>query len=203
VSQTRTRRKPDPDTRRRELCDVAIELLAEDGVKGLSHLKVDRRFGVSDGTTSFYFRTRAALVNAVAERVADLDLLELAAATRPAAARRDPSGLARLVAASATGEPLARTKARYELALQANRDPELAVVMRRNSDRLWDLIRDFVVQMQPADIADAVVGEQTYVLRAFISGVMLQFAAGEAMVASAEQLDRVMAAMIAGIGAAP
>ena len=29
------------------------ELLAEDGARGLTHLRVDRRAGVADGTTSF------------------------------------------------------------------------------------------------------------------------------------------------------
>ena len=73
------RRKPNPDQRRRELCDAAIQLLAEDGAKGLSHLKVDAHAGVPDGTTSFYFRTRSALLRAVAERMAELDLATLQA----------------------------------------------------------------------------------------------------------------------------
>ncbi len=71
------RRKPNPDQRRRELCDAAIQLLADDGAKGLSHLKVDGRAGVPDGTTSFYFRTRSALLHAVAERMVELDLAAL------------------------------------------------------------------------------------------------------------------------------
>src|ERR1700752_2816108 len=71
------RRKPNPAERRRDLCDAAIQLLADDGAKGLSHLKVDRKAGVPDGTTSFYFRTRSALLRAVAERLAELDLATL------------------------------------------------------------------------------------------------------------------------------
>src|SRR5436305_15331233 len=71
------RRKPNPTERRRDLCDAAIHLLAHDGAKGLSHLKVDRKAEVPDGTTSFYFRTRSALLRAVAERLAELDLASL------------------------------------------------------------------------------------------------------------------------------
>lgn len=71
------RRKPNPGERRRDLCDAAIQLLADDGAKGVSHLKVDRKAGVPDGTTSFYFRTRSALLRAVAERLAELDLADL------------------------------------------------------------------------------------------------------------------------------
>src|ERR1700761_7493801 len=73
------RRKPNPAERRRDLCDAAIQLLADDGAKGLSHLKVDRKAAVPDGTTSFYFRTRDALLRAVAERLAALDLESLQA----------------------------------------------------------------------------------------------------------------------------
>src|ERR1700758_5185142 len=71
------RRKPNPAERRRDLCDTAIQLLADDGAKGLSHLKVDRKADVPDGTTSFYFRTRSALLRAVAERLVELDLAAL------------------------------------------------------------------------------------------------------------------------------
>jgi len=39
------RRKPNAAQRRRDLCDAAIELLAEDGAQGLTHLRVDRRAG--------------------------------------------------------------------------------------------------------------------------------------------------------------
>ncbi len=202
MTTTSSRRKPDPDTRRRELCDAAIALLAEDGVRGLSHRKVDGRLAVPDGTTSFYFRTRSALVHAAAQRVTDLDLLELTEATEGrGSAESGPSGLARLVMASATGEPFARTKARYELMLQANRDPELAVVMQRNSDRFLGLIRDFVARLHPAGagVDPAVLDEQAYGLTSLISGIMLSFTAGDRTIASAEQLDRMMSAVVAGI----
>src|SRR5690625_2622617 len=144
------RRKPNPDQRRRELCDAAIRLLADDGIKGVSHLKVDRKAGVADGTTSFYFRTRSALLQAVAVRVSELDLKDLTAATddgRPDA--QHPSGLAVLVMRSATGTQLIRTKARQELALQAVRDPQLDAAFRTYSDRFLALIRDAVLRLQP------------------------------------------------------
>src|ERR1700739_3733028 len=85
------RRKPNPAERRRDLCDAAIQLLADDGAKGLSHLKVDRKAEVPDGTSSFYFRTRAALLRAVAERVAELDLADLQTAADSAAGHDGPS----------------------------------------------------------------------------------------------------------------
>ncbi len=91
------------------------------------------------------------------------------------------------------------------MALQANREPDLAVVMRRNTDRFLGLIRDYVLRMQPkgAAVAQTVLDEQAYVLMSFLGGVMLSFTAGDATITSAEQLDRLMAAMVDGIAAAP
>jgi hypothetical protein len=48
TSGTVTKRRPDAQQRRRELCDAAIELLAQDGARGLTHLRVDRRAGVTE-----------------------------------------------------------------------------------------------------------------------------------------------------------
>src|SRR6201992_207537 len=80
------RRKPNAEERRRNLCDAAIELLAEDGARGLTHLRVDRRAGVADGTTSFYFHTRADLLRAVTDRVVSQDVADFEAAMTAAKA---------------------------------------------------------------------------------------------------------------------
>lgn len=203
------RRKPDPDARRRELCDAAIDLLAEDGPKGLSHLKLDRKLGVPDGTASFYFRTRTALIHAVAERVTELDLADLSAATtdsggtrtKAGTANAQPSGLAKLVMGSRSGEPLHRTKVRFELVLQANRDPDLADILQRYDDRYLDLIRDAVRLHGPGDYDrdSTVTDEQAYVLMTFIGGVMLSFTAGNRTIASAAHLDAVLSDVVSGI----
>ena len=74
---TSTPRKRDGDERRRELCDAAIKVLAEHGSRGLTHGQVDRYAGVPDGTTSYYYRTRAALLRGVGKRVADIDVANL------------------------------------------------------------------------------------------------------------------------------
>jgi DNA-binding transcriptional regulator YbjK len=51
------RPKPNVEQRRHDLCEAAIELLADGGARELTHLRVDRRAGVADGTTSFYYQT--------------------------------------------------------------------------------------------------------------------------------------------------
>ena len=145
------RRKPNPAERRRDLCDAAIQLLADDGAKGLSHLKVDRKAGVPDGTTSFYFRTRSALLRAVAERSAELDLAE--AAGRRGQFRWPAATLAvalSQVVIQAGSEPqLYRTRARYELTMQATRDPALAAILQQATDEFTKLHREILVQLMP------------------------------------------------------
>ena len=66
--------------RRRELLDAAAHVVADEGLRGLTHRAVDRRAGLPEGTCSAYFRTRQALQLAVTEYVAatmaaDVDVL--------------------------------------------------------------------------------------------------------------------------------
>jgi DNA-binding transcriptional regulator YbjK len=88
---TEMRRKPNVEQRRRELCDAAIELLAEDGARGLTHLRVDRRAGLADGTTSFYYQTRSALLRGVTGRVVQLDADDFVAAMNAMKETDDPA----------------------------------------------------------------------------------------------------------------
>ncbi|MFY1691011.1 TetR/AcrR family transcriptional regulator [Plantactinospora sp. WMMB782] len=66
------------------ITDAAIELVAELGMRGLTHRAVDARAGLPLGSTSVYFRTRKALVEAVVRRLADLDRADLEATDLPA-----------------------------------------------------------------------------------------------------------------------
>ena len=197
------RRKPNPDQRRRELCDAAIELLAEHGAKGLSHLKVDARAGVPDGTTSFYFRTRSALLRAVAERMAELDLAALQSVADRAGLDDGASAstLATLVIQSGEEPQLSRTKARYELTMQATRDPAIAATLQRATDAFTQLHHDILVQLLPhgPDLDPAVVDDLSNVTLTFINGLLLRFAHGDRIIDSPERLDGVLSAIVAGI----
>ena len=55
--------------RRDELCDAALAVLSDSGLRGLTHRAVDARAVVPAGTTSNYFPSRATLLAAIAERV--------------------------------------------------------------------------------------------------------------------------------------
>lgn len=201
------RRKPNPAERRRDLCDAAIHLLAHDGAKGLSHLKVDRQAGVPDGTTSFYFRTRSALLRAAAERLAELDLATLQSIADGAGGsdghRRhpSPSQLSQVVI-QAGGEPqLSRTKARYEMTMQATRDPALAAILQQATDGFTKLHREILVQLMPhgADLEPGVVEDLSNITLTFINGLLLRFAHGDRIIDSPEQLDAILAAIATGV----
>src|SRR5215207_582602 len=121
-----TPRKRDGDQRRRELCDAAIRVLAEHGSRGLTHGQVDRYARVPDGSTSYYYRTRAALLRGVGKRVAEIDVANLQSVSAQPLDPRSPfAHLARLTLMQADGEGLMLNRARHELLLNAARDPDL------------------------------------------------------------------------------
>jgi AcrR family transcriptional regulator len=69
-------------SRRDLIADAAISTLARDGMRGLTHRAVDRTAGLPEGSASYYFRTRQALLQATVERLAELtgaDMLASAA----------------------------------------------------------------------------------------------------------------------------
>ena len=192
------------------MCDAAIELLGEGGARGLSHPKVDQRAGVPAGTTSFYYRTRHALVHALAERLTDLDSADLNRMTE----LRNPdescvfsgtAGLASMVMISAQEPWLTRTRARYELLLQAGRDPELASTLDAFASRMADLARAIVSEWHPstADADPALIDDQASATLAFLNGVMMSFVHGTPVVRDAEHLDYLIQAVLAGITRRP
>ena len=129
---------PELTPRRREILDAAVEVLAEQGLKGLTHRAVDRRAGLSEGSSSAYFRSREALQHAVAEHVAARLADDVATLADELAGTSDHQ-----MAIERTGALfrrwLARPEtltARLELTLAATRDPGLAERMRDWRERL-------------------------------------------------------------------
>ncbi|MCX2734107.1 TetR/AcrR family transcriptional regulator [Saccharopolyspora sp. NFXS83] len=62
---------PQRRNRRVQLADAAIEVLAREGGRGLTHRAVDREAGFPEGTTKNYHASRDSLYVAVARRMAD------------------------------------------------------------------------------------------------------------------------------------
>ena len=132
-------------SRRALIADAAISTLARDGMRGLTHRAVDRTAGLPEGSASYYFRTRQALLQATVERLAELtttDMLASAAMvdsptmdspTMDGTAVPPPPGqglsafgaLAAALVDSWLTAGRERQLARYELSLEATRRPEL------------------------------------------------------------------------------
>jgi DNA-binding transcriptional regulator YbjK len=123
-----------PTDRFARLTDAAIELLAELGMRGLTHRAVDARAELPAGTTSAYFRTRKALIEAVVRRVAVLDTSDLAGQELPrtelgtADLDRLATGIAAVLDAWLTAGR-SRTLARYACLLEATHHPELRQIL--------------------------------------------------------------------------
>jgi DNA-binding transcriptional regulator YbjK len=146
--------------RRAEILDGALAVLAGQGMRGLTHRAVDAAAGLPAGSTSYYFRSRDALVAGCVERLLERDLAEDVPAVeaalpepvpaepvppgtvRPEGAGHDDGRCAALVTAltvvgvrMATAERT-RTLARYELSLAAVRDAELRAELVRGGDTI-------------------------------------------------------------------
>lgn len=118
-------------TRERAL-DAAVELLGADGVRALSHARVDRRAGLPPGSTSNWFRTRRALLAGVVDRIAERERADFDPAEMPVITGLDElvDGLCAMTDVQA-GPFAARTRARYALFLELAGDPDLGEPLRR------------------------------------------------------------------------
>ncbi|MFB7654639.1 MULTISPECIES: TetR/AcrR family transcriptional regulator [unclassified Streptomyces] len=127
--------------RRTLLADSAIVVLADEGIRGLTHRAVDRRAAMPPGTTSAYFRTRAALLTALVTRLVQLDQAELQTMPEELPPLRTiedlVNGMALLIRQRLTGEGRRRSLARYACAVESVRDPELREILvpRENAGR--------------------------------------------------------------------
>lgn len=81
-----------PD-RRTQLLDAALAVVADKGMKGLTHRAVDAAAEQAEGTTSNYFRNRASLLDGVLDRLLELDA-ELLREQGPAGPPKDIGELA-------------------------------------------------------------------------------------------------------------
>ncbi|MEU6719381.1 TetR family transcriptional regulator C-terminal domain-containing protein [Nonomuraea sp. NPDC046802] len=114
----------DRAAREARICAAALEVVAAHGLRGLTHRAVDECAGLPAGSTSYYFRTRIALLMALVDHVAAADLGE----PPPTPARLSPDALSRLIAErlyELLTDGRTRLLARYELSLEAVRRPEL------------------------------------------------------------------------------
>ncbi len=111
--------------RRDALLDAAIDLLGQSGIHGLTHRTVDVAAGLPGGSASNHFRTRDALLNAVAERFAARERAnweQIAVEIYPATPEELAQALARF-AQDAAGPDRTLALARYAILVEAANCP--------------------------------------------------------------------------------
>lgn len=111
-------------TTRDRIVAAAIELLGTEGLRSLTHRRVDERAALPEGSTSNHFRTRAALLEGVIDGIVAGEMAEVRSALHPADADsliEAVAGLVELV----TGPQRVTTTARHVLFLEASHDAAL------------------------------------------------------------------------------
>jgi DNA-binding transcriptional regulator YbjK len=140
--------------RRTEILDAALQVLAEQGMRGLTHRAVDAAAAIPQGSASYWFRSRSALVTGCMERLLELDL----AVEMPGVLGAGPETFVDVlvqvgVAMATTGRH--RTLARYELSLAAVRDPALRAELVAGGDMIRELGATALARLGSADPAGA------------------------------------------------
>ena len=127
--------------RRQQLLDAAVHVIADEGLKGLTHRAVDRRAGLPEGSCSAYLRTRRALQAALAEDVAERLLSDVDRLAEQLAGSAEPDGVsAALDLFQRWLDQRELLVARLELTLAASRDAELSRVLAAHRARLVEIV---------------------------------------------------------------
>ncbi|WP_232666372.1 TetR/AcrR family transcriptional regulator [Pseudonocardia sp. TRM90224] len=118
--------------RRVLIADTALEVLALSGAGGLTHRVVDTAAGLPAGTTSNFYRTRLALLEAATLRMAELHWEHVALVQEalkespsPPAGRAGVAAMLAQLLVSTDPRARARNLARIELFLEGKRWPQL------------------------------------------------------------------------------
>lgn len=148
---------------------AAVELLGTEGVRALSHARVDARAELPPGSTSNWFRTRRALLAGVVDWMAESERADFG----PSGVTVQPTPEALIESLCAVIElqsgPFAvRTRARYALFLELSSDPELGAPLRRQRREFERWTEHLVAEVGIAD-----PGPAARALMALSDGLML------------------------------
>ena len=119
-----------PVTTKIRALNAAIELVGTQGLRALTHARVDERAGLPKGSTSNHFRTRAALLTGVVDWMAERELAEITPPAEPTTQEELVDLLCGMIAyTSEMNRTL--TTARLVLFLEAAHHPDLRAAVSR------------------------------------------------------------------------
>jgi AcrR family transcriptional regulator len=158
-----------PAATRERALQAAVELLGEQGVRALSHARVDERAGLPPGSTSNWFRTRRALLGGIVDWIAERERADFDPGAMPTVSGVDEliEGFCAMTELQ-SGPFAARTRARYALFLEIGGDPELGEPLRRQRRVFERWTEGVVVAVGVADPVPA-----TRALMALADGLLL------------------------------
>lgn len=130
-----------PTTRDRAL-QAAVLLVGEQGVRALTHARVDAAAGLPKGSTSNWFRTRDALIAGVLVWIAEHERTDLAAAMNPVQTVDELIDVLARLLEDVTGRHAARTRTRYALFLETAAAPDAQPSMHDQRSRFESWTRD-------------------------------------------------------------
>ncbi|MBB5906943.1 TetR/AcrR family transcriptional regulator [Actinoalloteichus hymeniacidonis] len=154
---------------------AAVRLLAQHGMRGLTHRAVDTEAALPPGSTSYYARTRSRLLEMTMTRLVEREIGEQQT-------RLDTVDHADLDAVSEAAAEFLHglivadrvwTLARFEFALEATRSPELRELYDRSSDRIRTAARHIIVAAGSTE-----PDRHTDVLLAWCDGTLFYFTGG-------------------------
>ncbi len=123
--------------------DAALHVVAEQGLRGLTHRAVDRRAGLPEGSCSAYLRTRRALQAALTEYVAGTlaaDVAVLADELTGCSEAGDRAIELTMRLFTRWLDERELLQAKLELSMEASRDPELAQLLAAWRSRLVEVV---------------------------------------------------------------
>lgn len=132
--------------------DAAIELLGTEGLRALTHVRVDERAGIPRGSTSNYFRTRASLLAGVAGRIIEREMPEAATALAPTSVDEVIESVCALVVFTTTVQRTLTT-ARLVLFMEASHDPVLRDALSAGRRALEDEVVSVLARLGSSDPA--------------------------------------------------
>ena len=147
--------------------DAAVELVGTGGLRALTHVRVDERAGLPRGSTSNYFRTRAALLAGVVDWIAERELPEVDGAVSAESAA-SLVGLVCDLFEYVTRQNRAMTAARLVLFMEASHDSSLLDAVSRGRTAMESSVIAVMTRLGAPDPAVAAAA-----LMACVEGLIL------------------------------
>ena len=129
------------------MLDAAIELLGREGLRSLTHARVDERAGLPRGSTSNYFRTRAALLAGVNDWIIETELSQVGAVAASPQSAADLVDVMCGLVDVVTGPNRTLTAARLTVFMEANHDPGIRAAVSRGRAAMEDYLTSTLTRL--------------------------------------------------------